>query len=453
MFWVGWVFIPGCVKWVFVGAFSGFSTFTQFTITLTELLSLSRCIENYKRLGIEEGPVSECLRSAESVLLKGAEMVGVIEKSVKNFNAFYKWLYPTKIKLAGENALLRMSQQEVHCVAQFLKENFDNTKNKLKLEKLGQYLKDEDLSMPVEGGEGVDGSAFFVEGMSESFKRNTKAFFPHSAPTKSLLQLTKALKRNFQAILATCSSAMEPFFFKHLHRRLVDFSSADSSDDGGRFNRLSVSCFDGPYNPPVNKHFFLSSSSSFYSTFLNSSTHLTLFKINIASDSISCVNVLFTHSEYHATQYILDVSFFDDNTLTLLLSDQQASKLFLLDLSTLEDHLKPLFSGASVSDTFMYPLHSISDPFSNSRQCKDLQSLHPTSMCINGQRKIGTVASRSRKSIQLYLVDSDDDDDDNDDDAGDERGTMTSAPTTTSSTIRDCAFVSDDDKENSDVYD
>ena len=403
-------------------------------------LSLSKLHNNHlHRLGLEEELLTECMRGVESVMLKGREMVAVIEDSVRNFNAFYRWLYPTKVKLSGESAVLRMNQQEVLCVAQFLRENFDTTMSKLKLEKLGQYLKDEDLSVPMEGD--LDPHGRFMDAMSQQFKHHTHHFFPSFARTKSLVQLTKKLRNYFQNILEACSSSMMPFFFKYTHQFTIDFTHISPSLELS--NKLYVSCFDGPYNPHNNNTCFLSSSSSFYMAFFISPSSISILKTTIHPQHIQAVNLAFENSHTNTTQDILEFSFFDDITITLLLTDNNTAKLYLLDLNSISHLLQPLTSTIT-----NIPTHNLSEAFNNSKQCKDLSTFKPASMSINGQRKIGTVASVSRKWIQLYLVDSDDEGDGDD---GDDCMEGSSVDHLSLNPFNGAIFEGDD-KENSDVY-
>lgn len=413
---------------------------------LKNLLSLSRCIDQYGRLGLDSELLTAAVRVSEGVLLKGGEMVVVIEESVRNFNAFYKWLYPTKMNMNGEATVVKMTQQEIDCVAQFLKENFDTSKSRVKLERLGQYLRNEDLSMPMTQAGGIEK---VLQTASASFNNNTKSFLPQLSRDKSLLQLCTQLNHNFRAILTNCSSTMRPFLFKQLPSITINFSSAQLSPAS---EKLSVCCFDGPHN---NNNYlsFLNQHSSFFFTFLHShnnttNNHVCILKANVASRTIHAANLAFKNSQTGYDQNILDVSFFDHQTITLLLRDNISAKMFLLDLSTHNDLFKEVTSTCSVSDLSQHPLHYISNDFQNSRVCKDMDmAFRPGKMAINGQRKIGTVVSTSKKWIQLYLIDSDDEDDDNADEKMEVLYAAESVPNVTSDVV-----VNEDDKENSDVY-
>merc|ERR1711860_131929 len=76
---------------------------------------------------------------------------------MKCFKAFFKWLYVEILRLSEENVseeLSKTSQQDIQFIADFLA-SFSSVSNTQTdsysyLEKVGQYLKNEELSQPID---------------------------------------------------------------------------------------------------------------------------------------------------------------------------------------------------------------------------------------------------------------------------------------------------------------
>ena len=80
----------------------------------------------------------------------------VIDESMKNFKAFFRWVYVEILKLSEETVsgdLSKVSQQDITFIAEFLKrfqpvESTGGSVSHLYLEKVGQYLEDAPLVQP-----------------------------------------------------------------------------------------------------------------------------------------------------------------------------------------------------------------------------------------------------------------------------------------------------------------
>ncbi|ESO93065.1 hypothetical protein LOTGIDRAFT_232820 [Lottia gigantea] len=130
---------------------------------LDEFRGMSSWYEKFGILGLEQTALQEAVKTAGSFMLKTCELQQVIDGSIKNFEAFFKWLYIAILRLSGEKTppeFSKMTQHDISFVADFLKDNFtqhtqngeshheEDRKEKFRLEKVGQYLKKEDLLIP-----------------------------------------------------------------------------------------------------------------------------------------------------------------------------------------------------------------------------------------------------------------------------------------------------------------
>ncbi|PKU33204.1 anaphase-promoting complex subunit 4 [Limosa lapponica baueri] len=83
---------------------------------LSELKGMALWKQKYESLGLDASGIEEAITAVGSFILKANELLQVIDSSMKNFKAFFRWLYV---------AMLRMSEDHV-------------------LPELNKYLKDED---------------------------------------------------------------------------------------------------------------------------------------------------------------------------------------------------------------------------------------------------------------------------------------------------------------------
>ncbi|KAL6428082.1 hypothetical protein ACFW04_008450 [Cataglyphis niger] len=130
---------------------------------LAELRGMIRVGSMYEALGLrDETLVTNAINESEAFLAKSYEIEQVIDQSMRNYKAFFRrWLYVAILQLTDEKApseVSRVSQQELTFIAEFLN-GFDKTmprtNGRINLEKLGQYLRRENLQTPLtsEGSE------------------------------------------------------------------------------------------------------------------------------------------------------------------------------------------------------------------------------------------------------------------------------------------------------------
>lgn len=119
----------------------------------------------FQILGIEESTVTEAIKACCAFLNKCLELQQVIDSSMRNYKAFFRWLFVAIVRLLDElmpsSDIVKITQQELTHIAEFLY-NFDNVQTtegsgsgsespdktvKFNLERLGQYLQDQDLTI------------------------------------------------------------------------------------------------------------------------------------------------------------------------------------------------------------------------------------------------------------------------------------------------------------------
>ena len=106
-------------------------------------------------LKISVESVIEAQQNAAVLWAKAVELQQVIDESKKCFKAFFKWLYVEILRLSEENIseeLSKTSQQDIQFIADFLASfsSVSSPDSYSYLEKVGQYLKNDELSQPID---------------------------------------------------------------------------------------------------------------------------------------------------------------------------------------------------------------------------------------------------------------------------------------------------------------
>uniref|UniRef100_A0A671LMJ3 Anaphase-promoting complex subunit 4 n=1 Tax=Sinocyclocheilus anshuiensis TaxID=1608454 RepID=A0A671LMJ3_9TELE len=146
---------------------------------LSEVKGMALWKQKFQPLGLDPAAVEDAIVAVGSFTLKASELLQVIDKSMKNFKAFFRWLYVGKLHFC-------MTQKDLAFVADFLSEHFSNEElfdRKGKYFNVERYLKDEDedlVSPPnMEGNQWVT----FVK--QSTYLKESPLLFP-TYPQKSL---------------------------------------------------------------------------------------------------------------------------------------------------------------------------------------------------------------------------------------------------------------------------
>uniref|UniRef100_A0A672MLC4 Anaphase-promoting complex subunit 4 n=1 Tax=Sinocyclocheilus grahami TaxID=75366 RepID=A0A672MLC4_SINGR len=141
---------------------------------LSEVKGMALWKQKFQPLGLDPAAIEDAIVAVGSFTLKASELLQVIDKSMKNFKAFFRWLYVGKLHFSHILIFFPLFQNE---------ELFDRKGKYFNVERVGQYLKDEDedlVSPPnMEGNQWVT----FVK--QSTYLQESPLLFPTS-PQKSL---------------------------------------------------------------------------------------------------------------------------------------------------------------------------------------------------------------------------------------------------------------------------
>ncbi|CAH0628894.1 unnamed protein product [Chrysodeixis includens] len=195
----------------------------SLTYYLSELRGLTRIPDRYKVLGIEEHTVTEAIRACCAFLNKCLELQQVIDTSMRNYKAFFRWLFVVIVRLLGEQTpseIVKITQQELGHIAEFLY-NFDNVQVdsneglpekpvKFNLERLGQYLEDQELTILPDDEDNPWHK--FLKDNSCLLKDNDTIFSLSEFKKFSLVQQQKHLKSSITQVFDVTKKDTSKYF-------------------------------------------------------------------------------------------------------------------------------------------------------------------------------------------------------------------------------------------------
>ncbi|EFN82151.1 anaphase-promoting complex subunit 4 [Harpegnathos saltator] len=371
---------------------------------LAELRGLVRVGGPYEAIGLrDETLITNAVNEAEAFLAKSYEIEQVIDQSMRNYKAFFRWLYVAILQLTDERIppeVSRVSQQELTFIAEFL-HGFDKTvsgtdgRRVVNLEKLGQYLRHENLQtcLTPEGSEWA--ALLDTNDCLRDYAHIVKQDF-----NLSLLQS--------HAKLVTATQNV----FTESYQSLVDHFAMISTSLPSLVSLISSQIVTSDGNLLVAMSEIGSKS-------------IKLFKIEYSStepaslgSKMMTINMDHEHGEYSKgspNTVIVDLQFYSLDYLSLLTLNKQTHTTFLIQVP-LRDTC--VFDYQNDDTVTLFDIYGVtwSKPFQGiSRR-----------LAVSGARKVAAILSENNRKIRLFEteVEPEDEEDDEDDETGIEDSMM-----------------------------
>ncbi|GAB5570903.1 anaphase-promoting complex subunit 4 isoform X2 [Prionailurus iriomotensis] len=348
---------------------------------LSELKGMASWKQKYEPLGLDAAGIEDAITAVGSFILKANELLQVIDSSMKNFKAFFRWLYVAMLRMTEDHVLPelnKMTQKDITFVAEFLTEHFNeapdlyNRKGKyFNVEKVGQYLKDEDddlVSPPnTEGNQWYD----FLQNSnhlkaSVTYAAESPLLFPYY-PRKSL------------------------HFVKRRMENIIDLCLQKPADVIGKSMNQAI-CI------PLYRDARRSVTNGLIAVKFGSFTYATTEKVR------------------RSTYSCLDAQFYDDETVTVVLKDTVGREgrdrlLVQLPLSSVynsEDSAEYQFTGdySTRLDEQRSAIPTRTMHFE--KHWRLLESMKAQYVAGNGFRKVSCVLSSNLRHVRVFEMDIDD---------------------------------------------
>lgn len=363
--------------------------------------------EYYELLG---EATNEALKNTGSFLLKSYELQQIIDKSMRDFKIFFRWLYITISRLMDDVIPEdggSISQQEINYLAEFLynfeqnrvefkNESTDEKEIRFNLEQIGQYLVNKDLLIPPK----EDSSNIWREILSENNCLQTNKFIYAHRKNHSLIQEQKLMEFSIDEI------------FKRLEKSvglkyLLQFDIVIGNDvdrvvcEQARI--VASHAVDGEDNDAVNFFTALLSDNEllFIAYYANSEMKITKIHFGDRDDfDIPSLGQL----------SFIDVKFYNSKVMSALLKNEigtKAQSCFIqLPVSRILDEVLE----SSSTDIVLLNMYSLIDESA----FKIIEGFSGISMAVSGTRKLAAFLASNQKVVKLYELEVDDDDADED---------------------------------------
>lgn len=362
--------------------------------------------EKFGALGLSESAVNDAVLAVGSFLLKAIEIQQVIDNSMKNFKAFFRWLYSVILRLSDEPIpfeIGKLTQQDLQFVAEFLRENFtfddESKKTTVKLERVAQYLKKDDLAYPA----AVGGNPWIKFLQDHPTWKETGTVFPYY-PEKSLISQYTDLRHIIDVAVKGPWSVMKNTMTERNSYFLYKSSSSSSQPFISHISCPEADCL---YTIVTNQ---APPCDNFYLIREFSSKRTEIDVIGVEFNELSSTMPLSCSSpaQIKNNYKILDVKFYNEETISVLLKENMKTELncpVLLQLA-----LKPLCakmvslpSGSQIVGQNV-PIVDAGHLVEKSNY-KSLENIKALKMAVSGSRKVACVLFTSGRQIRLFEMD------------------------------------------------
>ncbi|XP_045492696.1 anaphase-promoting complex subunit 4 [Colias croceus] len=390
---------------------------------LSELRGLAKIPDRYKVLGLDEAKVTSAIRASFAFLNKCLELQQVIDVSMRNYKAFFRWLFVAIVRLLDEHTpseIVKITQQELTHIADFLY-NFDNVQveneeeteekpMKFNLERLGQYLQDNELTILPDDEDN---------------------------PWHKILKENACLLKDDDTIYLT--SEFKKFSLvqqqKYLNREVEEVFDIHHKDIAKNFSVLyNIKCYDGDEDLNVNENVRISQifdpkQQRFMMAIVN--TKIPQQGLYFMSVSVKERLCSATTCEYFFSPSllkdnkptsdenleILDIQFYSPEYLSLLLKHpyMEDSTIFVqLPLKIALENSQE-FNMKCRNIIFNEDMEKIDlSPLLDPSVFKVLEKLNGTKIAVSGARKVAVVLSNIQRRVRVFEMEINGEDEDDD---------------------------------------
>ncbi|XP_043255797.1 anaphase-promoting complex subunit 4 [Colletes gigas] len=366
---------------------------------LAEMRGMVRLGGPYELLGLtNESVITNALHASEAFLAKSSEIQQVIDHSMRDYKAFFRWLYVVILRLTDEripSEVSRVSQQELTFIAEFLR-GFDKTnpnvgsRKGVNLEKLGQYLRRENLQTCLTS-KGSEWAAMLDE---------NHCFHEHPLIVKQDLNLS--LLQSHAKLISAIHNV-----FGEAYQGLVD-----------QFTISSIAL--APSIAFTSSQIVTSNDGLLVTTCDIDHKILRIFKIECSctepamlSFKVGTIDVDYRSEPYSKTYMdgtIIDLQFYSQEYVSLLLLNKHTHASYLIQLPL--NHSR-IFENQDKNTITLADLLGNNWP-------RPFQGISARRIAISGARKVAAVLSESNRKIRLLEteVEPEEDEDEEDEDDG-----------------------------------
>lgn len=393
---------------------------------LSEVKGMALWKQKFQPLGLDPSDIEDAIVAVGSFTLKASELLQVIDKSMKNFKAFFRWLYVAMLRMSEDHVppeLNKMTQKDLAFVADFLSEHFsaneelfDRKGKYFNVERVGQYLKDEDEDLVSPPN--MDGNQWVTFVKQSTHLKDSPLLFP-TYPQKSLHFVKRLMEASIDLCLQKPAAVIGDSVKQAVCLRL--YTVPESSENTPRLFELPSMWND----KKAAMHYVVFcmpeiSPSKIYilrrPTDPNRSVPNGLLALNLNTPLNSSIDdETPAPASVDYSYSCLDARFYDDETLTVVLRRLEDDENKMRVLAQL-----PLNSAMSWDEEFSWDLSLRLEQQTEGipvqgiawgNQSREMDNISAQFVAVNGIRKVACVLSANLRHVRVFEMDAEEEED------------------------------------------
>ena len=343
---------------------------------LADVLGMAACSRRFGFLGLKTEIINHAMLAAGSLCYKTMEAQQVTDYYKTSFATCFRWLHAVILRLSDESSSTEsIGEMELRFIADFIVENLDTEDRKhFTLEKVGQYLKDEDLPHPMSKQSKNNQWLKFLE--ENPWLKDSGLIIPKHE-NKSLIQEHKALTTAIKdAFLVqppeVLGSSVRVQWSQWLTSEIEDVNLRVSHYMKGDETYLLI----------------------FHEKRPASSVLVLLINKN---SNVEAARIKFRNEEF----VFLDFQFYNEETVSFLIQDVPNATPIMIQMPW-----GSISSGLKIqqqSDDFLYQRETLQLHLLNlNGSYERLEHTKAGYIAVSGSRKVASVLSEDRKVIRLF---------------------------------------------------
>jgi anaphase-promoting complex subunit 4 len=347
------------------------------------------------------GPVSNrALFSTGSFLMKSYELQQTIDKSMRDFKIFFRWLYIAIARINDDSIpeeIGTITQQEINHLAEFIynieeyrkdtvKTDTSEVDIKFNLERIGQYLRNEDLVIHSE----IEDNFWKEMLLTNECLRDSECIYSHNKKS-SLIQEKNNMETHIYELFGQLKKTIGAQF-KLQHRQII---SPNVTED---FERKTSYITDT--SSETNFFALLTTESQLYFIARFPSGQVKTIELQLSDSSQCAISTIGTLS-------FVDVKFYNSRIISILFRNESGGKVQTCFMQLMISRFLDEISEHSDSDAIQMNFYELID---DSTFVKLIDGFVGSQMAISGSRKVVAFLATNQKTVKIYELEVDEDD-------------------------------------------
>lgn len=354
------------------------------------------------------GDVSnDAIINTGAFLIKSYELQQTIDKSMRDYKIFFRWLYIAITRLLDETTVPEdigtINQQEINYLAEFLynfeqnrEESVDDggeTEVKFNLERVGQYLVDKDLVIPVQ-----ENSSMWEQLLTENeCLRSNVAIYPHHKKL-SLIQQKNLMRKSIDQLFERLESTVGTSFKLQLKNHFTAFKLGDESR-----KVLTSHTIDSEAENVANMFTVLLSPDCLLLILCTENLPSQTFELKFRN-SEDCIVPSVGQLSF------IDAKFYNSKVISVLMKNQIEMRSYTCIMQLSVNRITEN-AGSVSGDLIPIDVYSLVDDTT----FKVLEGFNGMALAVSGSRKVAAILASNSKVLRLYDMENEEDEAEEDD--------------------------------------